>query len=320
MSVLVFVDHDRGTLAPTATQAFALARELVGGNDIVAVACGSAAESFAASLGTFGARSVHILQHRALDAGAPEAIGDAVAAIVRDVAPAALVATGSERANEVLAHVAAALDLPFAANVLSVRLGDPIALSRVRWGGSLVEHAELDTTLPILSSALHAFSGEPNSDGVAEVDLIDVELGPDAMRTAIVERVEVEAGITLQTAPVVVSGGRGVGSTEGFAALERLAELLGGAVGCSRVVTNQGWRPHSDQVGQTGKRVAPDLYVACGISGAIQHWIGMQAAKQVLAINTDAGAPMVAKADYAVVGDLHEIVPAIVAEIERRRA
>jgi electron transfer flavoprotein alpha subunit len=118
---------------------------------------------------------------------------------------------------------------------------------------------------------------------------------------------------------VVVSGGRGVGSEAGFAAIEALAELLGAAVGCSRVVTNQGWRPHADQVGQTGKRVAPDLYIACGISGAIQHWVGMQAAKNVLAINIDPDAPMVTKADYAVIGDLHEIVPAIVAEIRRRR-
>ena len=127
-------------------------------------------------------------------------------------------------------------------------------------------------------------------------------------------------GITLTTAPVVVSGGRGVGSEEGFAAIEALAELLGAAVGCSRVVTNQGWRPHADQVGQTGKRVAPELYIACGISGAIQHWVGMQAAKHVLAINTDPDAPMVTKADYAVIGDLHEIVPAIVEELRRRRA
>jgi electron transfer flavoprotein alpha subunit len=319
MSVLVFVDHDRGVLAATAGQGFALARELAGDDDIVVVACGSAAETFAASLGTFGARSVRVARHPALDAGAPEAIGDAVAETVRELAPTALVAAGTERANEVLAHVAAVLDLPFAANVLALRLGDPLSLSRVRWGGSLIEHAELVTPLPILSSALHSFSGDPIFDAVAAVESVSVDLGPDALRTSIVERVEVEAGITLQTAPVVVSGGRGVGSIEGFAALERLAALVGGAVGCSRVVTNQGWRPHSDQVGQTGKRVAPELYIACGISGAIQHWIGMQAAKQVLAINTDAGAPMVMKADYAVIGDLHEVVPAIVAELERRR-
>ena len=129
-----------------------------------------------------------------------------------------------------------------------------------------------------------------------------------------------EQGITLTTAPVIVSGGRGVGSAEGFATLEELASLLGGAVGCSRVVTNNGWRSHRDQVGQTGTRVAPTLYLACGISGAIQHWVGMMAAKNVLAINTDPEAPMVTKADYAVIGDLHEILPAVVAEIRRRKS
>jgi electron transfer flavoprotein alpha subunit len=117
----------------------------------------------------------------------------------------------------------------------------------------------------------------------------------------------------------VVSGGRGVGSSEGFAVLEELAGLLGGAVGCSRVVTNNGWRSHRDQVGQTGTRVAPNLYVACGISGAIQHWVGMMAAKKVLAINTDPEAPMVTRSDYAVIGDLHEVLGAVVTEVKRRR-
>jgi electron transfer flavoprotein alpha subunit len=188
----------------------------------------------------------------------------------------------------------------------------------VRWGGSLIEHAELESDLPIMSAALHAFAGAADDRPPATVERVVADLPATAARTRVVERVTVEAGITLQTAPVVVSGGRGVGSADGFAALESLAALVGGAVGCSRVVTNQGWRPHADQVGQTGKRVAPELYIACGISGAIQHWIGMQAAKCVLAINTDAGASMVAKADYAVIGDLHEVVPAIVAEIQRR--
>jgi electron transfer flavoprotein alpha subunit len=119
---------------------------------------------------------------------------------------------------------------------------------------------------------------------------------------------------------VVVSGGRGVGSEEGFAILEELAALLGGAVGCSRVVTNNGWRSHASQVGQTGTRVAPNLYIACGISGAIQHWVGMMASKTILAINIDPESPMVTRADYAVVGDLHPILEAVVAEVKRRRS
>ncbi len=118
---------------------------------------------------------------------------------------------------------------------------------------------------------------------------------------------------------VVVSGGRGVGSKDGFAIIEELAGLLGAAVGCSRVVTSAGWRPHSDQVGQTGTKIAPDLYIACGISGATQHMAGCKGAKRILAINADAEAPIMQNADYAVVGDLREIVPAISAEIRKTR-
>jgi electron transfer flavoprotein alpha subunit len=117
-----------------------------------------------------------------------------------------------------------------------------------------------------------------------------------------------------------VSGGRGVGSKEGFAIIEELAGLLGAAVGCSRAVTSAGWRPHTDQVGQTGTKVAPEVYIACGISGATQHMAGLKGAKRILAINSDAQAPMMLNADYAVVGDLKEIVPAISAAIRAGRA
>jgi electron transfer flavoprotein alpha subunit len=127
------------------------------------------------------------------------------------------------------------------------------------------------------------------------------------------------SGVSLAEAKVVVSGGRGVGSKDGFAIIEELAGLLGGAVGCSRVVTSAGWRPHSDQVGQTGTKISPDLYIACGISGATQHMAGCKGAKRILAINADAEAPIMQNADYAVVGDLKEIVPAISAEIRKAR-
>jgi electron transfer flavoprotein alpha subunit len=147
-----------------------------------------------------------------------------------------------------------------------------------------------------------------------------VELSDADRVVRVVERVEAAAGgVSLADAKVVVTGGRGVGSAEGFAPVEELAGLLGGAVGCSRAVTIAGWRPHTDQVGQTGTKIAPELYIASGVSGATQHLAGCKGAKRILAINTDRDAPILASADYAVIGDLHEVLPAISAELRRVR-
>jgi electron transfer flavoprotein alpha subunit len=149
---------------------------------------------------------------------------------------------------------------------------------------------------------------------------VETLVGADDGSPRLVDRVEAATGgVSLAEAKVVVSGGRGVGSAEAFAIIEELAGLLGGAVGCSRVVTSAGWLPHTNQVGQTGTKVSPDLYVACGISGATQHIAGCKGAKKILAINSDAEAPILASADYAVIGDLHEIVPAISAELRKAR-
>jgi electron transfer flavoprotein alpha subunit len=219
-----------------------------------------------------------------------------------------IVAAGSDRGNELLAHVAAILDQPFAANVAAI---DGDVVTRLRWGGSLLEEARVHGSPKLLTVAPHVHPA---------VEIGDVETlsAPDDGSPKVLERVEESsAGVSLREARVVVGGGRGVGSADGFAAIEELAGLLGGAVGCSRVVTSAGWRPHSDQVGQTGTKISADLYIACGISGATQHIAGAKGAKRILAINTDPEAPILASADYAVIGDLHEVVPAISAELRR---
>jgi electron transfer flavoprotein alpha subunit len=159
----------------------------------------------------------------------------------------------------------------------------------------------------------------PDGSAAPAVEVAAVALTPADFAVRVTSReARDHAGVSLGDAKVVVGGGRGVGSAEGFADLEELAGLLGGAVGGSRVVTSAGWRPHADQIGQTGLRIAPDIYIACGISGAIQHIVGCKAAKHILAINTDAESPIMNVAEYAVVGDLHTVVPAISAEIRRR--
>jgi electron transfer flavoprotein alpha subunit len=168
--------------------------------------------------------------------------------------------------------------------------------------------------------AHHAVESAPApAPAAGTVSDFSPDLDAALARTVVSDRVVLTRGITLSTAPVVVGGGRGVGSAEAFAPLEELARELGGVVGCSRAVTNNGWRNHSDQVGQTGTRIAPQVYIASGISGAIQHWVGAMASKHILAINTDREANMVTRADWAVIGDLHKVIPAITEEIRRRR-
>lgn len=319
--ILFVITHDRGVIEETAFQALTLARDLAAdlGDSLEAVWIGDNIDND--RLADSGVGTIHQVTHELLDDYTPEAWGRAVAQIVERLDPEAVVAIGSEQGNEVMAHVGAITGLPMVANSREItNTGETWTIVRTRWGGSLLEETTLDAPIRLLTVTEHAVEAKP-SDGSATPETVRFE--PDLTETdfvtKVVDRVVTTEGITLATAPVVVSGGRGVGSPEGFAPLEELADLLGGVVGCSRVVTNSGWRPHSDQVGQTGTVVAPDVYIACGISGAIQHWVGMMASKTIVAINTDAEAPMVTKADYAVIGDLKEVVPAIVDELKKRR-
>ena len=316
-TALVIVEHDRGTVSPATFEAVVAARTT--GSAIEALAIGVDGEEFAETLARFGVDTTHYVDHELLDDYAPEAWGEVVAQAARTLDPDLILATGTDRGNEVMAHAAARLDLPFAANCTELQLGDPVEVSRVRWGGSLFEDASVTAPTALVTVAHHRFDAvEVDGPGPAELHELTVELDPILGRTKVAGRVEREAGVTLATAPVVVGGGRGVGSADAFGPLEELAALLGGVVGCSRAVTNNGWRNHADQVGQTGTRIAPDVYFACGISGAIQHWVGAMASKKIIAINTDDQANMVTKADYAVIADLHEVIPAISEEIRRR--
>jgi electron transfer flavoprotein alpha subunit len=193
---------------------------------------------------------------------------------------------------------------------------------RQGWGGSLLEEATLRGQPRILTVALFAFEpAEVETPLDTTLEVIAPVIQEKDLRVRVTAREETDsAGVNLQTARVVVGGGRGVGSAEGFQVLEELAAVLGGAVGGSRVATNNGWRPHAVQVGLTGNRIAPELYIACGISGAIQHLVGCKSAKHVLVINKDQDAPFFRRADYGVTGDLHEVIPALITEIRSRQS
>ena len=292
-----------------------------GGVPVDAVVIGAPSADLVDTLGRYGVRTVHALLG---DAYASYA-GAAWAAGIQDVRGTSVVvmAAGTPRGTEVMAHVAAREGVAMAANVLSFGGLSPFVVTRQVVGGSVLEEMRLSDRPAVFTVAGHAVEASPAAiSGPAEV----VTHTPDVAAADLVARVvssdepEPDLSGSLKSAKVVVGAGRGAGSAAGFDDLLELTDLLDASLGVSRVVTSLGWRPHHEQVGQTGSRIAPDLYIPCGISGAIQHWAGCSSAKNILAINTDPDAPMVTKATYAVIGDLHEVVPAINQEIRRRRS
>lgn len=314
--LLTLIECTGGEIPQASLEALALARGL--GAEVECVAVRPTAD-VADTLAKHGVATLHALEHDALTDYSQEAWGESLRQIIEHLRPSGVLAAATERGNEIMAQVAARMGLPLAANCLSIEAGQDWQVTRIRGGGMLLEDAELSAPVALVTV-------QPGAADAGESDAADVtvarfepELGEETLRARIIDRTMKTDAVTLASAKVVVSGGRGIGSAEGFAALEELAELVGGAVGCSRVATNNGWRSHSDQVGLTGTKIAADLYIACGISGATQHWVGCMDAKTILAINTDAEAPMVTRAAYAVIGDVHAVLPAVIEEVRKRR-
>ncbi len=325
--ILVLVEQAGGVPDRVSLETLAFARAAAAdfGGGVDAVVLGAGAREAAATLGDHGVSTALVVDDSRLDVFAPEAWSAAILDRVEALGPTLVVGPGTERGSEVVAHVAARAGLPLAANVTTVAAPGPdgaIRLTRLRWAGSLLEDATLASALPIITMAPHAVAvDERPGSAAATVSVFSPSISDHDLRVRVTgHEARASGGVSLTDARVVVGGGRGLGSSEAFASLEELAGLLGGAVGVSRAVTSAGWRPHSEQIGQTGLRIAPDLYIACGISGAIQHIVGCKAAKRILAINTDPEAPIMARADYAVIGDVNAIVPAISDEIRRVRA
>ncbi len=325
--ILVFVETDGSGAVEASLETVTFAHDLVtresgelSGAPIHAVVVGSLPDGTVDQLGGHGVDEVHHAVGEAYSAYGGAVWATAVEAACRSIGAVAVTASGTPRGGEIMAHVATRLGVAMAANV--VGCPEPFLLTRQVSGGSVLEEMRLDERPAVFTVAGHAVEAalaaiptnatrSEFSPEVAEADLaacvVSTEPGaPD------------ESG-SLRSARVVVGAGRGAGSANGFDAVIELAALLGGTLGVSRVVTSLGWRPHHEQVGQTGSRISPELYIPCGISGAIQHWAGCASSKTILAINTDPDAPMVTRANYAVIGDMHQVVPAIISEIHRRQ-
>ena len=314
-----------GEPAETSLEAVTFARDLAaagGGIPIDAVVVGVPGDDVVKALAEHGVRRVHALTGPAYDAYSGAAWAAGLMAVRETTGSVVVMASGTPRGMEVLAHVGARTALPMAANVVSFSSLSPFTVTRQVVGGQAREEMQLSQRPALFTVAGHAVQAAPaDSPGAGELvvetpDVTDADL---VARVVSSEEPEPDLSGSLKSARVVVGAGRGAGSADGFGEILELADLLDASVGVSRVVTSLGWRPHHEQVGQTGSRISPDLYIPCGISGAIQHWAGCSSAKNILAINTDPDAPMVTKATHAVIGDLHEVLPAINEEIRRRR-
>ncbi len=320
MTVLALVELDGTDPADASLRAVTLGRSL----DDPALGAVVFADSDAvpaAALAAYGITDVYVIEPGTLDGYAPQAWGRVLAGLATETGATAVLAAGTDRGNEVMAHLGAITGLPMAANCTLVTPdgGRTHRLVRHRWAGLLFEDAVMDAPIALFTVATDSVANvSAETPAAIQVNVYKPELAEADLVVRAVESPAGAGGASLATARVVVGGGRGVGGAGGFAPLEELADLLGGVVGVSRVVTSEGWRPHRQQVGQTGTKIAPELYLACGISGAIQHIAGCAGARHIIAINTDPGAPILAHADYAVIGDLHQIIPALVEALRAR--
>jgi electron transfer flavoprotein alpha subunit len=318
--ILVVVEAGAAGVSEVSLETVTFARSL--GAPVHAVVVGPVPDGVVDQLGTYGVEQVHHAVGDAFSAYGGAVWAAAVQAVHADAGADAVVGPGTPRGMEVLAHVAARLGVAMAANVVGVAGTAPLRVTRQVLGGAVLEEMELPERPAVLTVAGHAVAAEPGPVVTATVreftpEVAEADLVARVVSTEAVEELDRSSG--LKSARVVVGAGRGAGSANGFDHVAELAELLDGALGVSRVVTSLGWRPHHEQIGQTGSRISPEVYIPCGISGAIQHWAGCASSKTIVAINSDEDAPMVTKATYAVIGDMHEVVPAINAEIRRRR-
>ncbi|MDQ0982982.1 electron transfer flavoprotein subunit alpha/FixB family protein [Streptomyces sp. V2I9] len=316
--VLVLVDHVDGAVRKPTLELLALARRL---GDPVAVALGAGAGATAGVLGEHGA--VRVLVSEASEFGdylvVPKV--DALVAAFGAVSPVAVLVVSSAEGKEVAARVALRIGSGIITDATDVEAGDggPVATQAV-FAASYTTRSRVSRGVPVITVKPNSAAVEPSAAAGAVEDLA-VSFGDAASGTRVTSRTPRESTgrPELTEAAIVVSGGRGVNGAENFPLIEALADSLGAAVGASRAAVDAGWYPHTSQVGQTGKSVSPQLYIASGISGAIQHRAGMQTSKTIVAINKDPEAPIFELVDYGVVGDLFTVVPQLTEEITARK-
>jgi electron transfer flavoprotein alpha subunit len=320
--ILVYALHDdEGNFNKNSLGAISEASKLAGdlGAEAAAVVVGDVADDAAAGLGAYGAKKVY----RAKDVpeGLAQPIVDAMAKVIDDDGYSYALFGGGLLGFEIGAGLTARLNAGVTMEVTAVKVADGklVAERPVLQDSAIVDVGYVEEP-GVIISRLNAFDAAEAGDGKAEVVDVDVELSPWSSKATMVERGEQRGeDVNIEDADILIGGGRGLGKAENFKLAEELAETMGGAVAATRAVVDAGWYPYAAQIGQTGKTVAPKLYLACGISGAIQHKVGMQSSENVLAINKDPNAPIFEFSDLGIVGDLHKILPKLTEAIKAKK-
>jgi electron transfer flavoprotein alpha subunit len=319
VSVLVFLEHHEGELQKGALGVLTKASQL-GDADVAGVVVGSGVRELAAEAGKYGAGKVFVADDPSLDAPLPQPRVDVLTSLVRDRGYDTVLFHASVLSADVAAALAARLDAGLNWDLVDIEgHGDELTGKRPALGDSVYVDVGWKSAPRIAIFRSGTF--EPSADGgTAEVDDVAAQLEDHSTAATMVERAHEESsGPALEDAEVIVAGGRGLGGPENFTLVEELAKALGGAVGATRAVVDAGWYPYQHQIGQTGKTVSPKLYIAVGISGAIQHKVGMQSSSTIIAINKDPNAPIFEFSDLGVVGDLHQVVPKLTELVKQRR-
>ncbi|MCX5602311.1 electron transfer flavoprotein subunit alpha/FixB family protein [Streptomyces phaeochromogenes] len=317
--ILVLVDHAEGVVRKPTLELLTLARRL---GEPSAVFLGPNADSATEALGQYGAHKVYVVDAPEVDELLVTPAVDALTQIAGSTGPAAILLPSNPDGKETAARVALRLESGLITDAVDVVAGeDGPVTEQSAFAATYQVTAHVTRGIAVITVKPNAAAPEP-APVTPEVEKWDVTFGPASAAAKVLSRSPRERGDRpeLTEADIVVSGGRGVNGAENFAVIERVADTLGAAVGASRAAVDAGWYPHSHQVGQTGTQVSPQLYLAAGISGAIQHRAGMQTSKTIVAVNKDQDAPIFELADYGVVGDLFQVLPQLVEEIERRRS
>jgi electron transfer flavoprotein alpha subunit len=310
MKTLIFAEQKEGKLAATAAELFTFAQAL-GASEVSAVVLGEATDETAKTLGQLGAKTIHAFADPKLKFFIDEVFAALVVKVIAEAKPDLILGAATFAGKALFPRLAANLKFPLITDVSKVESNSTIV--RPSYGGNVYQKIKIEKTPALLTARPKSFAAaKPDPSKTGEIKAGAVDWPALNIRTSVLEKVKEEAQtVNLGDADIIVSGGRGLREPANFALVRELAAAVGGAVGASRAVVDAGWIPYAHQVGQTGRTVNPKLYFACGISGAIQHLVGMQSSGVIVAVNRDKDAPIFGTATYGIVGDLFEILPAL---------